>query len=91
MTISTVRPLLHRLLADHLLCSDQDPRLVKAMKTALIDNLHDRYTEAAYVSTFLDPRFKLLSYLSKEEKTPLVKHIVDLLLNITLIICSPLL
>jgi len=74
VTISTVRPLLHRLLDDHLLCSDQDSRLVKAMKTAMIDNLHDRYTEAALkflnVLTFLDPRFRLPSYVSKEEKTP---------------------
>ena len=72
--ISTVRPLLHRLLDDHLVCSDQASRLVKAMKTATIDNLHDWYTEAALmflnVSTFLNPRFKLPSYLGNEEKTP---------------------
>ena len=28
VTISTVRPLLHRLLDNHLVCSDQDSRLV---------------------------------------------------------------
>jgi len=88
VTISIVRPLLHRLLDDHLLCSDQDSRLVRAMKTAMIDNLHDRYTEAALIFlnflTFLDPRFKLPSYL-KEEKTPLVKHIEQEVLDKTFV------
>jgi len=31
VTISTVRPLLHGLLDDHLLCSDQDSGLMKTM------------------------------------------------------------
>ena len=77
MTISTVSLLLNILLDDHLVCSDQDSRWVKAMKTAMIDNLHDRYTEAASMFlnvSFLDPKFKLPSYLGNEEKTPLVKH-----------------
>ena len=44
------------------------------MKFAMADNLREWYTEAALmflnVSTFLDPRFKLPSYLSDEEKNP---------------------
>ena len=35
---------MHRLLDDHLVCSDQDSKLVKALKTAVINNFHERYT-----------------------------------------------
>ena len=40
---------------------------------------HEWYTEVPLiflnVSAFLDPRLKLPSYLSDEEKTPLLKHL----------------
>ena len=83
-----VRPLLHRLLDDHLVCYDQDSRLVKEMKTAMIDNLHDRYTEAALMFlnvSFLDPRFKFTSYLGNEEKIPLIKHLEQEVLDNTFV------
>jgi len=56
-------------------CQSNDSRLTKF---ALADNLHEWYIEAALmllnVSTFLDPRFKLPSYLSGE-KIPVLKHL----------------
>ena len=39
LTISTVRPLLHKLLDVHLKCEKQDSKLTKDMKTAMIENL----------------------------------------------------
>jgi len=37
VTISIVRLLLHRLLVDHLMCSDQDSKLLNTMKTSMIE------------------------------------------------------
>lgn len=79
VTISTVRPLLHKLLEDYLKCKHLDSKLKKDMKTAMADNLAGRYVQSALmflnVSTFLDPRFKLPSFLTEEEKQPLLEFI----------------
>ena len=60
ITISTVRPLLHKLLEDYLNCKPLDSKLKKDMKTAMADNLAGRYVQSALmflnISTFLDPR-----------------------------------
>ena len=57
------------MLVDHLVYSDQDSKLLKTMKTSMIDNL---FTKTALVFldvlAFVGPRFKLPSFLSKEEK-----------------------
>jgi len=44
-----------------------------------MDNFQEQYTEIAFmffnISTFVDPRFKLHSFLSHEEKPSLLKHL----------------
>ena len=73
VTISTIRPLLHKLLKIHLkLSPESDSHLVKAMKEAISSDLTARYTgrkqEIITIAAFLDPRFKSLSFLQPEEK-----------------------
>ena len=79
VTISTVRPLLHKLLEDYLNCKPLDSKLKKDMKTAMADNLAGQYVQSALmflnISTFLDPRFKLPTFLTDEEKEPLLEYI----------------
>ena len=79
VTISTVRPLLHKLLEDYLNCKPLDSRLKKDMKIAMADSLAGRYVQSALmflnISTFLDPRFKLPAFLNEEEKKPLLEFI----------------
>ena len=48
VTISTVRPLLHKLLEVHLKCEKQDSKLTKDMKTAMIENLTERYVQLSF-------------------------------------------
>ena len=78
VTISTIRLLLHKLLEVHLKCEDLDLKLTKDMKTAMIKNLTDRYVQGALmffnISTFVDPRFKLPSFLTDGEKQPLLEQ-----------------
>ena len=58
------------------------------MKTAMADNLAGRYIQSALmflnVSTFLDPRFKLPSFLKDEERQPLIEYIEAEVVNNTL-------
>ena len=87
--ISTVRPLLHKLLEDYLSCKPLDSKLKKDMKTAMADNLAGRYVQSALmflnISTFLDPRFKLPTFLTDEEKKPLLEFIEAEMVENTLV------
>ena len=75
VTISTVRPLLHKLLNVHLTSKPTDTRQQKALKSAMHSNLQHRYTGELLLllskAAFLDPRLKALSFLSPEEKEEL--------------------
>ena len=44
ITITMVRPLLHKLLNVHLNISPSESQLIKTMKKAMFDNLSNRYT-----------------------------------------------
>ena len=63
VTITMVRPLLHKLLNVHLISSPTDSSLQKSMKKAMLDNLSGRYTgrilKHITKACFLDPRLKL--------------------------------
>ena len=89
VTISTVRPLLHKLLEDYLNCKPLDSKLKKDMKTAMVDSLAGRYVQSALmflsISTFLDPRFKLPTFLTDEEKKPLLEFIEAEMVENTLV------
>ena len=74
VTISVVRPLLHKLLEVYFKPEESDniTRLEKTMKTSMHTNLSHRYTGSILmllnVATFMDPRFKALSFLSDEDR-----------------------
>ena len=79
VTISMVRPLLHKLLNNILKNSDSDSRLTKMMKLRMKENLHDRYTgpvlDLLNKAAFLDPRFKSLTFVPDSEKDRTVDQI----------------
>ena len=68
ITITMVRPLLHKLLNVHLNISPSESQLIKTMKKAMFDNLSNRYTgpilSLLAKACFLDPRLKLLAFMS---------------------------
>ena len=81
VTISTVRPLLYKLLNNYFTSSPGDSVLEKAMKRAMKENLSERYTGSALlmlsIAAFLDPRFRSLSYLSEEERKTVIKSVEE--------------
>ena len=67
-TVSIIAPLHSQLLSDTVISPNETP-VVKGLKTAIHGDLARRYnTEKEkgflYVATFLDPRFKAMSFLS---------------------------
>ena len=79
ITITMVRPLLHKLLNVHLKISPSESQLKKAMKKAMSDNLSNRYTgpilSLLTKACFLDPRLKLPAFMSQNEKDELISDI----------------
>ena len=79
ITITMVRPLLHKLLNIHLKISLSESQLKKAMKKAMSDNLSNRYTgpilSLLTKACFLDPRLKLPAFMSQKEKDELISDI----------------
>ena len=71
VTISTLRPLLHKLLKSHLIEKSSDTSLAKKMKSEMNNNLSSRYTDNLLLllskAAFLDPRLKNLPFLSPIE------------------------
>ena len=79
-TISLILPLLHSLISK---CDTNasDPKIIVDMKEAMQADLRSRYNGANQVlmlqeSSFLDPRFKTVSNLDKEEVDSLYSHLV---------------
>ena len=72
VTISTLRPILHKLLETHLLPTSDDNDLVKSMKKVMLNDLKERYTDDTLKlltkATLLDPRFKTLKFLSQSDR-----------------------
>ena len=73
VTISTLRPILHKLLESHFKPSTDDDQLIKSMKRVMLNDLQERYTgetlELLTKATFLDPRFKNLKFLSRNDRS----------------------
>lgn len=70
-TTSLIHPLKEMLLRQ-LKVKDDDSSLIKSVKAAITSNLEPRYTEPETLkflleSSFLDPRFKTMSYISDNE------------------------
>ena len=86
ITISTLRPILHKLLNAHFVHDANDSQLTKSMKRVLSGDLSERYTndklQLLTKACFLDPRFKSLKFLSEASRTEVI---CDLKLDINLI------
>ena len=90
ITISTIRPILHKLLQSHLLPSPNDNQLVKTIKKVLLTDLQGRYTgetlQFLTKATILDPRFKSLKFIPRDSRTNVVSDLqqdIDLVHNVT--------
>ena len=72
VTISYIRPLLHKLLMVYLMPEESDSCTEKELKGVMLSNLTDRYAgktlELLSKASFLDPRFKSLGFLGEEER-----------------------
>jgi hypothetical protein len=70
-TLSIVLPLQQHLLDYTMATRDDDSKFKKDVKSAVADNLRNRYTSVKkelLTATILDPRFKMVPFLSEEEK-----------------------
>ncbi len=81
VTISIIRPLLHKLLNVHLKPAPADSRLVCMIKESIRLDLQNRYVGNALdlltKAAFLDPRFKALPFLESEERARIVSLIEE--------------
>ena len=88
VTISTVRPLLFKLLNKQFEIVECDSSLAKSFKTTMYSNLSPRYCGLPLLllnkATFLDPRLKGLSFLSIEDKKATLESIKDEAAQITI-------
>ena len=80
ITISMIRPLLHKLLNNILNNTDSDCRLTKMMNLRMKENLHDYYTgpilELLNKVAFLDLRFKSLNFVADSERERTIHQII---------------
>ena len=81
-TISMVMPLLNNLMSS-LSPSDGDPKTIKSVKQALLNDLKKRYQEPEIrdillQATVLDPRFKTLPFLQIDERLHAYAKVVHL-------------
>lgn len=82
VTISTIKPLLHKLLSKHLIEKPSDKTLTKTLKNILLTDLSSRYntTEVKNIlnkACLLDPRFKALSFLPQTEKNDIISMVEE--------------
>ena len=79
MTISAVKPLLHKLLSGVFRVKEQDTHLERSMKVTMHSDLATRYTSDLQmmlnIASFLDPRFRAQSFLPEEEKLTVISKV----------------
>ena len=80
VSISAVRPLLHKLLTKSLLVKPYDAKLAKSIKGVVLKDLESRYNDISTnqllnKACFLDPRFKTLGFLSDQQKQTIRQQI----------------
>ena len=72
VTISTLRPLIHKLHSKYLAPCSDDNRLAKMLHSKMLANFKTRYlgekTLLLNKATFLDPRIKSLDYVSVKKR-----------------------
>ena len=79
VTISLLRPLLHKLIHMHLAETSGDSIIERSLKNAVLSDLQHRYVEYFYITkaAFLDPRFKMLSFINTNNREEVVKEIKE--------------
>ena len=90
-TASMIMPLQHRLTSTVFAIKEDDSPAIKEMKTVLISDLKDRYKGAGQedflnMCTALDPRFKLLPYLTEEERNQVFSNLVKEVARVHLVV-----
>ena len=86
-TLSTVKPLLHKLLTKTLKITQEDTATSKAVKQEIKKDLDDRYHKPAVEkiinrATFLDPRYKELPFLDSYSKREIVDMVEEELISL---------
>ena len=85
--VSTLTPLLHKILNIYLKVASTDEKVVAAMKEAMYQDLSKQYHGAQRIilnkASLLDPRFKSLPFLKPEEKDDIAAAIVEETINLT--------
>ena len=88
VTVSSLIPLLYKILNIYLKISSTDNRVVVTMKEAMYNDLSSHYHGTQCIilnkSALLDPRFKSLPFLKPEEKNDIAAAIVEEIVNLTL-------
>ena len=81
VTISTLRPLLHKLLHVHLVGKSTDSKIESALKNTMRSDLQNRYVDDALVfltkAAFLDPRFRMLGFLDSSEREDVISRLKE--------------
>ena len=82
-TISSVKPLLYKLLERVLKVEDSDSSISKQMKKEIKSVLAGRYQlkTVLNVTTFLDPRYKALPFVSDSDKDKVLEQVKEELLD----------
>ncbi|XP_065895974.1 E3 SUMO-protein ligase ZBED1-like [Dysidea avara] len=87
VTVSTLTPLLYKILNVYLKVSSDDDRVVVSMKEAMYRDLSGQYHGTQRVvlnkAAFLDARFKSLPFLKPEEKDDIATAIVEEIVRLT--------
>ena len=86
-TLSTVKPLLYKLLTKTLKITDDDCPTAKAVKQEIKKDLEDRYHKTTVeriinFATFLDPRYKELPFLDFCNKQEIIEQVEDELISL---------
>ena len=82
VTISTIKPLLHKLLSKHLIEKPTDKTLITTLKNILLTDLSSHYntTEVKNIlnkACLLDPRFKAQSFLPETERNDIISMVEE--------------
>lgn len=81
VTISTLRPLLHKLLHIHLVVNSADSKTESALKNTIRSDLQNRYVDDSLAfltkAAFLDPRFRMLGFLDLSEREDVISQVQE--------------
>ena len=81
ITISTIRPLLHKLFHVHLVAKSTDSKIESALKNTMRSDLQNCYVDDALLfltkGGFLDPRFRMLGFLDSSEREDVISQVKE--------------